>query len=112
MEGSLQPVLCARPPKRYAERDPRVSGAQERGRRRASRASGTLPAFTFVPMATGASLAVGVGLFTYFNHRRHHPHHDRYLAQENTHFAVIPDALPVRELRAPTPRLLSKGDSE
>jgi hypothetical protein len=63
-------------------------------------------------MATGASLAVGVGLFTYFNHRRHHPHHDRYLAQENTHFAVIPDALPVRELRAPTPRLLSKGDSE
>jgi hypothetical protein len=25
---------------------------------------------------------------------------------------VIPDALPVRELRAPTPRLLSKGDSE
>jgi hypothetical protein len=25
---------------------------------------------------------------------------------------VIPDALPVRELRAPTPLLLSKGDSE
>lgn len=52
----------------------------------------------------------GVALFIYFNHRRHHPNHERYLAQENTHFAVIPDAPQPRELRAPQQRLLSKGD--
>lgn len=68
--------------------------------------------FAFVPALIAISAAVGVGLFTYFNHRRHHPDHDRYLAQENTHFAVIPDAPRVREIQAPTPRLLSKGDSE
>jgi hypothetical protein len=51
-----------------------------------------------------------LGLFVYFNHRRHHPSHERYLAQENTHFAVIPDAPQPRELRAPQQRLLSKGD--
>jgi hypothetical protein len=68
--------------------------------------------FAFVPALLGIPVAVGVGLFTYFNHRRHHPDHDRYLAQENTHFAVIPDAPRVREIQAPSPRLLSKGDSE
>ncbi len=52
----------------------------------------------------------GLGLFVYFNHRRHHPSHERYLAQENTQFAVIPDAPQPLELRAPQPRLLSKGD--
>jgi hypothetical protein len=53
--------------------------------------------------------APGLAVFIYFNHRRHHPSHERYLAQENTHFAVIPDA-PPRELRASQQRLLSKGN--
>lgn len=52
----------------------------------------------------------GIALFIYFNHHRHHPSHEHYLAQENTHFAVIPDAPQPRELRAAQPRLLSKGD--
>jgi hypothetical protein len=52
----------------------------------------------------------GLGLFVYFNHRRHHPSHERYLKQENTHFAVIPDAPQPRELRAPQQRFLTKGD--
>ena len=59
-----------------------------------------LPALMAIP---------GLGLFVYFNHRRHHPSHERYLKQENTHFAVIPDAPQPRELPAPQ-RLLSKGD--
>lgn len=71
-----------------------------------------LAPFAFIPALIALPAAVGVGLFTYFNHRRHHPDHDRYLAQENTHFAVIPDAPSPRELRAPQPRLLSKGDLE
>jgi hypothetical protein len=71
----------------------------------------------FVPFAFVAALivipvTVGIGLFTYFNHRRHHPDHDRYLAQENTRFAVIPDAPRAPELHAPAPRLLTKGDSQ
>jgi hypothetical protein len=53
-----------------------------------------------------------LGLFIYFNHRRHHPSHERYLALENTHFAVTPDAPQPPELRAPTQRLLSKGDQQ
>jgi hypothetical protein len=60
-----------------------------------------LPALMAIP---------GLGLFVYFNRRRHHPSHERYLAQENTQFAVIPDAPQPRELRAPQPRLLSKGE--
>jgi hypothetical protein len=57
-----------------------------------------LPALMAIP---------GLGLFVFFNHRRHHPSHERYLAQENTHFAVIPDAPQLRKLRAPQQRLLS-----
>ena len=68
--------------------------------------------FAFVPVLLALPVIVSVGLFTYFNHRRHHPDHDRYLAQENTHFAVIPDAPRVQQLSAPAPRLLSKGDVE
>jgi len=68
--------------------------------------------FALVPALIAFPVAVGVGLFTYFNHRRHHPDHDRYLAQENTHFAVIPDAPTFKELQTPAPRLLSKGDPE
>ena len=68
--------------------------------------------FAFVPALLALPVIAGIGLFTYFNHRRNHPDHDRYLAQENTHFAVIPDAPRVQELHAPAPHLLSKGDSE
>jgi hypothetical protein len=63
-----------------------------------------------------AQLAIPVipalAIFIYFNHRRHHPSHERYLEQENTHFAVIPDAPQQRELQAPQQRLLSKGDEQ
>jgi hypothetical protein len=71
-----------------------------------------LMSFAFVPAVLGIPVVVGVGLFTYFNHRRHHPDHDRYLAQENTHFAVIPDAPRAPEVRAAAPHLLTKGDPE
>lgn len=67
--------------------------------------------FAFVPALLVIPATVGIGLFTYLNRRRHHPDHDHYLAQENTHFAVIPDER-VPELRAPAPRLLTKGDAE
>jgi hypothetical protein len=60
-----------------------------------------LPALMAIP---------SLGFFVYFNHRRHHPNHERYLKQENTHFAVIPDAPPPRELPPPQQRLLTKGD--
>jgi hypothetical protein len=70
-----------------------------------------LPA-AFVPALVAAPIAVGVGLFTYLNHRRHHPDHDRYLEQENTRFAVIPDAPRTKEIQPPAPRLLPKGDYE
>lgn len=63
-----------------------------------------------VPELIGIPAVVGGALFVYFNHRRHHPSHDRYLAQENTRFAVIPDAPRPRELRTPQQRLLTKGD--
>ncbi len=62
------------------------------------------PAHLIIPVIPG------LALFIYFNRRRHHPSHERYLAQENTHFAVIPDTPQPRELRAPQPRLLSKGN--
>lgn len=71
-----------------------------------------LAPFAFVPSLIAFPVAAGVCLFTYFNHRRHHPDHDRYLAQENTHFALIPDAPRVKELHSPAPRLLTKGDPE
>jgi hypothetical protein len=58
----------------------------------------------------GIPAVVGMGLFVFFNNRRHHPGHDRYLAQENTQFAVIPDARQPQVLRTPQQHLLSKGD--
>jgi hypothetical protein len=66
----------------------------------------------FLPLAwLPALMAIpGLGLFVYLNHRRHHPSHERYLAQENTRFAVIPDAPQPHELPVTQPRLLSKGD--
>jgi len=64
----------------------------------------------WLPAQLAIPVIPGLALFIYFNHRRHHPSHERYLAQENTHFAVIPDASQPHELRAPQPRLLSKGD--
>jgi len=68
-----------------------------------------LPVALF-PELIGIPVVVGTALFVYFNHRRHHPNHERYLAQEATRFAVIPDAPPPRELPPPQQRLLTKGD--
>jgi hypothetical protein len=62
-----------------------------------------LPALMAIP---------GLGLFVYFNQRRHHPSHERYLKQENTQFAVIPDGPEPRELHTPQLRLLTKGDEQ
>jgi hypothetical protein len=66
--------------------------------------------FALIPELIGISMIVGMACFVYFNHRRHHPSHDRYLAQENTRFAVIPDAPAPRQLRPPQQRLLTKGN--
>lgn len=67
--------------------------------------------FALLPELVGIATIVGTSLFAYFNHRRHHPSHDRYLAQENTQFAMIPDAPQhQRKLRALQQRLLTKGD--
>jgi len=72
------------------------------------------PLAFFVPLAwLSAHTAIpGLAVFVYCNHRRHHPSHERYLKQENTHFAVIPDAPQLCELPAPEKRLLSKGEDE
>jgi hypothetical protein len=70
------------------------------------------PLAFFLPLISLPALVAipGLAVFVYFNHRRHHPSHERYLVQENTHFAVNPDAPQPRELPAPKQRLLSKGD--
>jgi hypothetical protein len=68
--------------------------------------------FALVPELIGIPIIVGTALFVYFNHRRQHPSHDRYLAHEDTKFAVIPDAPMKREIQVPVQRLLSKGDQE
>jgi hypothetical protein len=62
------------------------------------------------PVQLAIPVIPGLALFIYFNHRRHHPSHERYLAQKNTHFAVVTDAPQPCELRAPQQRLLPKGD--
>jgi hypothetical protein len=54
----------------------------------------------------------GLGLFLFFNYRRLHPSHERYLARENTKFAVIPESSHANQLPEPTLRLLSKGDHQ
>jgi hypothetical protein len=66
--------------------------------------------FAWFPAQLGVPVIPGLALFVYFNHRRHHPSHEHYLAHEATRFAVIPDAPQSRELPAPPPRLLSKGE--
>lgn len=73
-----------------------------------------LPLAFFVPLAWFLAIPAipAVALFIYFNHRRYHPNHERYLAQENTRFAVIPDAAEPHELRASPQRLLPKGDHD
>jgi len=68
--------------------------------------------FAWFPAQLGIPIAAGLAVFTYFNHRRHHPTHERYLKQENTQFALIPDAPAPHELRAPQQRLLPKGDPQ
>jgi hypothetical protein len=73
---------------------------------------GFLLPFALIPALFAIPSIVGMALFVYFSHRRHHPSHDRYLAHENTQFAVIPDAPRQREIQVPVQRLLSKGDQE
>jgi uncharacterized membrane protein YccC len=68
--------------------------------------------FAFVPELVGATVIVGTALFVYFNHRRHHPSHERYLAQENTQFALIPDAPKNRDGRTPATRPAPTGDPQ
>jgi hypothetical protein len=55
-------------------------------------------------------VVVGIGVFIRLHHRRLHPSHERYLKQENTHWAV-PDRSFVRiEPQAPSSKLLTKGE--
>ena len=68
--------------------------------------------FALVPELIGLPVVVATALFVYFNHRRHHPSHERYLGQEATRFAVIPDARRQPAIEAPVQRLLSKGDEQ
>ena len=63
-----------------------------------------------IPGLIGIPAILGTALFVYFNHRRHHPSHERYLAQEATKFAVIPDAPMQPDIQVPVQRLLPKGD--
>jgi len=70
-----------------------------------------IPAAWF-PVQLALPIVPGIALFAYFSHRRHHPSYEWYLKQENTQFAETPDAPKSRELRAPQPRLLSKGDEK
>lgn len=65
-----------------------------------------------IPELIGIPAIVGMALFVYFNHRRHHPNHERYLAQEATRFAVIPDAPMQPAIQVLVQRLLSKGDEQ
>jgi len=55
---------------------------------------------------------VAVGFFMFFNHRRLHPSHERYLAHENTQFAVIPEARPVQGLPTAPRGFLTKGGGQ
>lgn len=66
----------------------------------------------FFPMQLGVLAVAGLACFIFFNHRRQHPSPERFLKQENTRFAVVPDAPETRELRAPSQRLLTKGDPQ
>ncbi len=71
----------------------------------------------FLPLAWFPALILlpaipGVGLFLFFNHRRLHPTHERYLARENTKFAVIPEARTLDALPEPPRRFLTKGEEQ
>lgn len=68
--------------------------------------------FFFFPAHLIAPALAGLATFIYFNHRRHHPNHDRYLEQEHTQFKVIPDAPALHELPEKKQNLLTKGDEE
>jgi len=103
----------------FYERGKRTGARQEtRASVLRKTAVGTLcsvPAALFVPLAwfpaqIGVAGLAGLGCFIYSNHRRIHPSQERYLKQEATRFAVVPDE---PGLPAPQPnpqRLLSKGD--
>jgi hypothetical protein len=76
----------------------------------------TTPVFLLaavVPVGVLAACPViaSVGVFTWLNHRRVHPGHDRCLKRENTQFAV-PDRGFVQVLPRRPPRRLTKGDPE
>jgi hypothetical protein len=76
----------------------------------------TAPVFLLAAVVPVAALVAcpvvaGIGVFTWLNHRRIHPSHERYLKQENTQFAV-PDRSFVQVLPPPSKRLLTKGDPE
>jgi hypothetical protein len=64
------------------------------------------------PAQLAIPIIPGLAVFIYLNHRREHPSHERYLKQENTHFAVNPDVPQPHELFAPQQCLLSKGDEQ
>lgn len=68
--------------------------------------------FSLFPAQLGVIGIVGLATFTYFSRRRIHPSHERFLKQENTHFAVIPDEPQPKVVTATTQYLLPKGDPE
>ena len=68
--------------------------------------------FVFFPAQVGVLAVAGLAAFIYFTHRRHYPSPERYLEQENTRFAVIPDAPEPKAFATTNPYLLPKGDPE
>jgi hypothetical protein len=66
----------------------------------------------FFPVQLGVLGVAGLACFTYFNHRRLHPSQERFLKQENTRFAVTPDAPKPKTFTITTPYLFPKGGSE
>jgi hypothetical protein len=66
----------------------------------------------FFPAQLGVLAVAGLACFIYFNHRRQHPSPERFLQQENTRFAVVPDAPQPKAFATTNPYLLSKGDPE
>ena len=65
-----------------------------------------------LPLAivAAAPVAAGIGAFAWFNRRRLHPDHVRYLNQENTQFAVPDRSFQQAGVEMPTERLLTKGE--
>jgi len=66
--------------------------------------------FAWFPAQLAVPIIPVLACFIYFNHRRHHPSHERYLKAEATRFAVIPDAPAPPTLPALSQHLLPKED--